>query len=362
LILEVLPVFISTFLVGGFYALFAHFLFHFKAKLPKDKTKSRDFSIVICLRNEEKNVPTLLRNLSALKYSGKFEILLIDDNSTDLTVNLLLSGLKKLNNAQILSAKEKRFPNKKGALDIGINNAKYEFIALTDADCAMPVDWLEYLNAGFESGADIVFAPTPLRSTGSFWGNISQYESFRNHFVMFGSANIHFPYTATAGNLSYNKQAILGIGGYSNTVDSLGGDDDLLIREAVKNKLKIYPLPIKEAAISTYSKTSYAEYIKQKSRHISTSHHYLFKHKLYLAVWYLSQIIPMLLVPFVFIHPLYIVPFWLKCTLESGTALLFSRRLGFKIPFYRILMYPLFFEIFPVLHFVNSLRVDKEWK
>ena len=47
------------------------------------------------------------------------------------------------------------------------------------------------------------------------------------------------PYCASARSFGFKKSSFEKIKGYSNTVETLSGDDDLLLREAVKNNLKV---------------------------------------------------------------------------------------------------------------------------
>src|SRR6478609_12149016 len=90
-------------------------------------------SVVIPFRNEEKNLPTLIDSLKKLNYpKDRFEILLIDDHSTDQSgaVAKLLTG--DFPNVKILVASSE---GKKSAITQGIRESAGDIIVTTDADC-----------------------------------------------------------------------------------------------------------------------------------------------------------------------------------------------------------------------------------
>ena len=74
--------------------------------IPNTKLKVKDesisFTVIIAARNEAKNVEVILRDLSEQSY-GNYEILVVNENSTDATEALVTSVIKKLKlNARLL--------------------------------------------------------------------------------------------------------------------------------------------------------------------------------------------------------------------------------------------------------------------
>lgn len=92
-------------------------------------------SIVIPTLNEEKNLERLLKSLRELKYpKKKYEVVIVDGGSRDRTIEIAKEG-----RARVFFNKKKL----RGAgCQIGVNKAKGEFIAFTDADCVVPGEWL----------------------------------------------------------------------------------------------------------------------------------------------------------------------------------------------------------------------------
>lgn len=95
-------------------------------------------SIIIPVRNEEKNLPRLFKSLSLLDYpKNKLEIIIVDGCSSDQTV-----ALAKKYRAKIISNPE---IIRGAGCQIGIEVAKGKLVAFTDADCTVPSHWLKGL-------------------------------------------------------------------------------------------------------------------------------------------------------------------------------------------------------------------------
>ena len=93
-------------------------------------------SLLIPFRNESENI---LRSLESVKNQtypkDKFEVIYINDSSTDESLSKLMSA-EKSSNVKIISLPDDFLPNahKKRAVRFGIENCKGEIIVTTDAD------------------------------------------------------------------------------------------------------------------------------------------------------------------------------------------------------------------------------------
>ena len=96
-------------------------------------------SVIIPVFNEEKRLPACLQSLKDQCYpQDLIEILIIDDDSTDSTVDIA-----KNNNCKIIRNGEHNIERGKS---IGLENASHEFIFFLDADNILPTkDWLKNL-------------------------------------------------------------------------------------------------------------------------------------------------------------------------------------------------------------------------
>ena len=229
-----------------------------------------------------------------------YEVIIVDDSSTDNTFNLVNELTSSNKNFTIIKAETKNLSGKKGALQKGIEKVKYNFILITDADCIPQPEWIKISSAKFSEGYDFIFGVAPFYTENSFINNLSCFENIRSSILTFTAAIIGFPYSAAARNFGFKKSSFEKIKGYSNTTETLSGDDDLLLREAVKNKMKIGFITRKESFVYSRTKSTLREYLNQKARHTQTSLHYLTQHKLFLGFWHLLNLFFLILSHFIF--------------------------------------------------------------
>ncbi len=103
------------------------------------------------MRNEYSNLENLVGDLSSMVYPSElFEIILIDDHSTDTSVNKAKELIAKVHNARLLILSE-GVEGKKSAIQFGIDQSRFEIIATTDADCRLSKNWLHCLSLSFKS-------------------------------------------------------------------------------------------------------------------------------------------------------------------------------------------------------------------
>ncbi len=114
-------------------------------------------TIIVPAYNEEKTIEICIQSLLNLTYpKNKYEILIIDNNSTDSTANII----KKYN---VRYFKEKKL-GVASARNLGIKKAKGEIVAFIDADCAADKDWLFHLVRGFSQNKKIAGVGGDIRA------------------------------------------------------------------------------------------------------------------------------------------------------------------------------------------------------
>jgi dolichol-phosphate mannosyltransferase len=122
-------------------------------------------SVVIPLLNEEELVDQLLKELwHALALTGEeFEVVCVDDGSTDNTLKKLLKFREKHSQLKILSLS--RNFGLQSALTAGIEYAKGDYVVIMDGDFQDPPDLVPVLYDKIKaSGADIVSAVREARN------------------------------------------------------------------------------------------------------------------------------------------------------------------------------------------------------
>src|SRR5881396_1916678 len=102
--------------------------------MAEPQTSNPYLSLVVPAYNEQENIPTLLERVSAsLEKIGKpFEVIIIDDGSTDETPKLLREAMSKSPWLRVL--RMTRNGGQSAAFEAGFEAARGEIIATMDAD------------------------------------------------------------------------------------------------------------------------------------------------------------------------------------------------------------------------------------
>ncbi len=123
----------------------------------------KKISIVVPVYNEETIVEELLSRISKsvepLHYN--FEFIIVDDGSSDNTLNLLFDIQKKENRLKII--KLSRNWGYQNAFNAGIDYADADAAILIDGDLEDPPEIIELFLKKWEEGFDIVYAVKETR-------------------------------------------------------------------------------------------------------------------------------------------------------------------------------------------------------
>jgi len=323
----------------------------------------KNISVIIALKNEDKKIKTLLASLFNLDYPTEFfEVIFVDDNSEDDTYETIAEKINGLKNFSVYKLQSENKFGKRNALELGISKSVHSYILITDADCELEKDWLKAYSNKFADGFEFIFGIAPFYQEKSLVNRISCFENLRNSILTFFTANIGLAHSAAARNFGFKKTSFEKVGGYSKTTDTLSGDDDLLLREAVKNKLKLGTVTAKGSFVFSKTKETFKDYFNQRARHTQTSFHYLFKHQLMLGLWHVFNLI-ILFSPILFFLDIYfllLLP--VKLIVDLVVVLFSQNKFGYKFSFLEIIYLQIFYDLFLVIHFFNAKFGRIEWK
>ncbi len=358
---------LSIILIFLFLLLFVNISFasilNKKSALDLTFQKYLDFSIIIAAKNEEQNITSLINSFQKLDYPKKnFEVIIIDDNSSDKTYKITEELIQNICNFYLFEAKDKELTAKKGALNCGIKKARYPYILITDADCRPKEDWLKFYSQKFQDAYDFVFGNAPFTPDNSFINKISCFENLRSSILSFSLAKIGLPYSISARNFGFKKSSFEKIKGYSNTTETLSGDDDLLLREAVKNKLKIDTILDRDSFVYSSTKNNLKEYLNQKARHTKTSLYYSPGRQLWLASWHVINLFFLLSPLLIFFNNLFILLFLIKLIIDLLVVKSLQKKFGYKFNMFEILYLQIIYEFMLIVHFINALFMKDKWK
>ncbi|MDC1092917.1 glycosyltransferase, partial [Pelagibacteraceae bacterium] len=102
------------------------------------------YSVILPTLNENGHIASLVEAIKKIfiSYKIKFEIIIIDDNSSDGTIQTV-SSLIKQNTNLLLKVRKNLKKNLPESLNLGIELSKYENIIWMDADFQHPPKYIE---------------------------------------------------------------------------------------------------------------------------------------------------------------------------------------------------------------------------
>lgn len=104
-------------------------------------------SIIVPTYNRKDELEELLPSLSKQKCSSAFEVILVDDGSTDGTRELIKCLAKEWNGRLRFFEQNRAGPG--AARNLGIKHAHGDILAFVDSDCITPHEWLNKLTSVF---------------------------------------------------------------------------------------------------------------------------------------------------------------------------------------------------------------------
>jgi cellulose synthase/poly-beta-1,6-N-acetylglucosamine synthase-like glycosyltransferase len=227
-------------------------------------------SIVVAARNEEHRITPCLESLAQLKYpEDKFEVIFVDDHSTDSTSKLIGSYSAHHPNWHLISIdrKDMQLRGKKNALQKGISIAKGDIIFTTDADCIVPPDWLSVMSGYFNSGVSMVLGYSPLINSDKIYFRLLQFDNLFSGIAAAATAKLGYPFTSVGRNLAYRRDAYEDVGGFLSLKKFKSGDDiHLTGRFRHKNNGVIDYCAQPETFVKTQIPSTLSEVIQQQIR------------------------------------------------------------------------------------------------
>ncbi|NUY80995.1 glycosyltransferase [Flavobacterium sp. MAH-1] len=300
------------------------------SKPQKSTPKRIPVSVIVCAKNEEENVRRFVPLLAEQDYPD-FEIVLIDDASSDDTLEIFEEFEKQYSNIRLVKVEnnEAFWGNKKYALTLGIKAARKEYLLFTDADCRpSSKDWIREMTSRFTMQKTIVLGYGAYEKLPGFLNKLIRFETVLTVVQYFSWAKLGHPYMGVGRNLAYKKEEFFNMNGFIEHMKIRSGDDDLFINQAAngKNTTVCYST---ESFTYSEPKKSFKDWFTQKRRHVSTAKHYKafdrFQLGLFFVVQLLFFILPIALLAFQFmwIYVLAIIGFrylftWITLGVAAG--------------------------------------------
>ncbi len=218
-----------------------------------------DVSVVVPILNEEKYIKNCLDSILLQNFpNDRLEIILVDGNSWDGTVEIIEPYIKKYEFIKLFQNPKKTVQH---ALNIGIQNAAGKYIVRMDAHAFYEPDYIskcvEYLE---KTGADNVGGPTRVKGKTKIQKIIAS--SYSSPFALGGSKHYSETFEGYADTVSwgaFKRQTLIDVGLYDPQLPR-SEDDDLNFR-IIKNGGKIFITP--QIKSIYYPKDSFVALFKQ---------------------------------------------------------------------------------------------------
>lgn len=239
-----------------------------RIKAPVEpKNNSLPISVVVALRNEQDNIDNLLKSLTGQDYPiDKFEIVLVNDHSTDETWAIANYWAKRTCNVVLLNLSVGA-EGKKQAVAYGVSSAKYDMVTLTDADCVHSKDWLQSISAQFQHRAfGMLIGPVMLAPSIRFFEKMQALEHASLTACSLGACALRVPFMASSANLSFSRSR-LGFNLQLLNPNIISGDDVFLLHSAKRMAdVSIGCLFSNDSLVYTKPTNSLTHFLQQRAR------------------------------------------------------------------------------------------------
>lgn len=273
-------------------------------KASENITEHLSFSIIIPARNEENNIGKCISSILRQTYSSYlYEIIVIDDYSTDRTAEIVRSFSEK--NIRLLQLKDLLSDQsinsyKKKAIELAIEQAKGNWIVTTDADCIVSPNWLQTI-ATYQQATNAKFIASPVKYSvdKSFLSIFQALDFLSLQGVTAASAHKGFHAMCNGANIAYEKNIFFEVDGFKN-IDHIASGDDMLLMHKIYTH---YPKQVKyllsqEVIVTTNSMPSWKMFFNQRIRWASKADKYNDKRIIVVLafVYLINLLFPILLI------------------------------------------------------------------
>lgn len=195
----------------------------------ESKANRPGFSVIISVHDNameiERNLPAFLEQ----KYSGNFEVVVIDESSTDETSDVLKRFKNKYANlyTTFIPASSHYLSRRKLSLTIGVKAAKYEWLIFTGSDCRPASDqWLETMAS--HCNGDLILGETRYEEEASDYVRLDNIKSW---FRQLRAAQKSTAYAYSGRNLAMRRELFMKNYGFLKNLKYLRGEYDFIANE-----------------------------------------------------------------------------------------------------------------------------------
>jgi poly-beta-1,6-N-acetyl-D-glucosamine synthase len=321
-----------------------------------------NISVLIPFRDEEENLEKCLESLLNQQFNGAVELILINDHSSDSSLQVIENCLKKYSNKDVsILHLPDGLTGKKQALKYAIAKTKYAIISTFDADCVSNANWLQSVsNAFYNDKIKMVLGEVVVPYNTSFSGLLQHSESVLTSIFTIYGVKTNKPLLVSAANLAFKKDAFNEVNGYTNN-EHLSSGDDIFLFEKFKKHFGNYCFGIIDEVVYTNSVKSLKLFFSQRVRWFQKMQHAKQLIHTHLLSSFVAMVNTSLLVA-LFFYNFKIVLMLLLMKFILDILLLSSSKYTHKNTLLLSPLLLMWWLIYPVLLLVSTVVVKPVWK
>ncbi len=274
-------------------------------------------SVVVVAYNEEKNIGACLDSLALLDYPlDRLEIVVVDNDSADRTRDIVREFMARLPRIRLVVNPVRGIG---ASRNVGLREARHDFLAFTDADCTAPPDWLSRLEKAFREAR--LEDPKVVAAGGSntapddanrfrqaiavavrnFWGN---HGSVQGRVIKDRMYVDHLPTL----NVLYDRLRVVAEGSFDERMGNISEDVELSYRLRWRGYKLLY---VPDAAVRHIWRTDYRSWSRNMMVYGKGRSWLMKKDRRFFRVMNMAPVGLLLCAaasPFVSFVPLYLIP------------------------------------------------------
>mgnify|MGYP005991659753 CR=1 FL=1 len=236
------------------------------------------FTVIIPFRNEAENLPKLLDAIHQLNYPTTLvDFIFVNDASTDKSISIINTlGTNNQHHIRVIENERKSNSPKKDAITAALKVSTKEWIITTDADCILPINWLNTIDAFIQQNdCNLIVAPVNYISNNRFIHQFQDLDFLSLQATTIAAFGLKTPFLCNGANLIYRKQVFEQVNGFINNNNIASGDDVFLLEKFIKlDKGKVKHLKSRAAIVQTFPVNTINELINQRLRWASKTSNY----------------------------------------------------------------------------------------
>ncbi|MGD9897631.1 MAG: glycosyltransferase [Calditrichaceae bacterium] len=267
--------------LGIAYFFTAHYLMSQKSPQKTEPKKLPEISILVAMRNEEKNIAQCLHSLEEQNYPVHlFRVIIIDDRSDDRSVEITAEFVKRNENFRSISIQEDLdgLHGKMNALSQALEQVESDIVLITDADCIVPNSWIRTYASYFNQNTGMaggLTALVPLEfmtvrdDSMSLFAKIQALDWLFLQSIASGTSNAGKPVTILGNNFGFRMSAYHETGGFKKLGFSI--TEDFALMKAIEKTENWEIIHTQDAANTIFSSPvkTMKDFYQQRQRWIS---------------------------------------------------------------------------------------------